>query len=134
MSKSRESSLILLVDDFDDAREMYAEYLEFRGYRVVTAASGAQALEVAHLPERPTLILMDLRMLGMDGAAALRSLRSEAAFADVPIIAFTAQAMRDEREAAIRDGFDAVIAKPCLPDELITLIHPFLDAGRDAHP
>ena len=125
-------ALILLVDDFDDAREMYAEYLAFRGYRVITAASGAEALEVAHRPERPTLILMDLRMLGMDGTEAMQSLRSDPRFTSVPIIAFTAHALREEHDAAMRHGFDAVIAKPCLPDELITLIAPYLDANRDA--
>src|SRR5688572_29843435 len=98
-------ALILLVDDFDDAREMYAEYLAVRGYRVVTASSGAEALEVAHRPERPTLILMDLRMLGMDGTTAMQSLRSEARFAAVPIIAFTAHALREEHDDAMRHGF-----------------------------
>jgi two-component system cell cycle response regulator DivK len=132
MASTTLPALILLVDDFNDAREMYAEYLAFRGYRVVTAASGAEALEIAHLPERPTLILMDLGMLGMDGTAVMRSLRSEAAFAQVPIIAFTAHAMKDEHDAAMRNGFDAVIAKPCLPDELITLIDPFLARQQDA--
>jgi two-component system, cell cycle response regulator DivK len=126
------SSLILLVDDFEDAREMYAEYLSFRGYRIVTAASGAEALRVAHLPDRPTLILMDIRMLGMDGTAAMQSLRLEPAFAGVPIIAFTAHALRSEHDAALLAGFDAVIAKPCLPDELVTLIQPFLGPTRNA--
>ena len=130
MANPDKRSLILLVDDFTDAREMYAEYLAFRGYRVVTAASGAEALEVAYQPERPRLILMDLRMLGVDGTAAMRALRAEPTFAGVPIIAFTAHAMQNEHDQAMLDGFDAVIAKPCLPDELVTLITPFLDGSR----
>ena len=117
-----------MVDDFDDAREMYADYLAFRGYRVVTASSGAEALAVAHLPERPALILMDLRMFGMSGSDAMRALRSEPEFADVPIVAFTAHALDDERDNAILEGFDAVIAKPCLPDELALLIDQYLSA------
>jgi CheY-like chemotaxis protein len=53
-----------------------------------------------------------------------------AAFANVPIVAFTAHAMQNEHDQAISEGFDAVIAKPCLPEELITLIHPFLDEDK----
>ena len=120
------SPLILLVDDFDDGREMYAEYLAFRDYRVVTAASAAEALEIARGPERPALILMDLRMLDVDGTAAMRTLRVDPDFALVPIIAFTAHALDDERASALRDGFDDVIAKPCLPDELVERIQPYL--------
>lgn len=110
---------------------MYQEYLTFRGYRVVTAASGAEALEVAHRPERPALILMDLQLHDMDGTAALRALRSDPAFADVPIIAFTAHVLQEEQDQAIRDGFDGVISKPCLPppDYGDT---PFLDRQRDS--
>ena len=143
-AKNPSAALIVVVDDFNDARERYAEYLTFRGYRVVSAVSGAEALEVAHQPQRSTPILMDVQMLGMDGTPALRSLRNEPAVASVPIMAFTAHARRDEHDAAMRAGFDAVIAKPRLPDDLITLIDPFLDGqggprvrrvgcGDDAH-
>jgi CheY-like chemotaxis protein len=123
------SSLILLVDDFTDAREMYEEYLTFRGYRIVTAASGAEALRIAHA-ERPSLILMDLRMMGMDGTETMRALRNDGTFANVPIVAFTAHALVDEHDAAMLNGFDAVIRKPCLPDELVTLIQALLAEGR----
>jgi CheY-like chemotaxis protein len=107
-----------------------ADRTTFRGYRVVTASSAAEALEVAHLPERPALILMDLQMVGANGTSVLHSLRSDRTFDDVPINAFTAHALRQEQNAALLDGFDDVIAKPCLPDELITLITPFLDGSR----
>jgi CheY-like chemotaxis protein len=50
----------------------------------------------------------------------------------VPIIAFTAHALQCEREAALNAGFDAVMAKPCLPDDLVTLIAPFLASDRNA--
>ena len=120
------SPLVLLVDDFDDARELYADYLEFRGYRIVTASSGPEALTIARLPDRPALILMDLRMFGMSGGETMRILRGEPEFAEVPIVAFTAHALDNEREAAIFDGFDAVITKPCLPDELAALIDQYL--------
>lgn len=125
-------ALILLVDDFSAAREMYAKYVTACGYRVITAASGAEAWETAHRPERPTLILVDLQTRAMDVTTFLRSLRSEPAFADVPIIAFNAHDMAEEHDQALRDGFDAVISRPCPLPGLIMLIRPFLDRQRDS--
>lgn len=117
---------ILLVDDFEDAREMYAEYLAFRGYRVAVAASGPAAVSIALAADRPALILMDIQMQGMTGTEAMRLLREHPALTGVPIVAFTAHALEAERLQALSDGFDAVIPKPCLPDDLVTLIEHYL--------
>jgi two-component system, cell cycle response regulator DivK len=126
ITMNEDHPLILLVDDDRDGREMYAEYLMFRGFRVATASSGAQAVALASGPERPAVILMDLEMRGMSGADALRALRANPALICVPILALTAHAMSAERETAIRDGFDDVIPKPCLPDELVAIIDRYL--------
>jgi two-component system cell cycle response regulator DivK len=126
------SPLILLVDDFSDALEMYAEYLRYRGFRVATAASGAQAVTVASGAERPAIILMDLEMREMSGTEALRVLRANPALADVPILAFTAHALVAQHTEAMRVGFDGVIPKPCLPDDLVTLIEPYLNRPHRA--
>jgi CheY-like chemotaxis protein len=123
--------LILLVDDFEDALEMYAEYLEFRGYRVIAANSGDAAIEAVDR-ETPALILMDLRMPGLTGAETLHLLRANAALRAVPVIAFTAHAFVDERNSALLEGFDEVIAKPCLPQDLATAIERLLEHGRVA--
>jgi two-component system, cell cycle response regulator DivK len=128
------SPLILIVDDFTDALEMYDEYLRFRGFRVATAASGADAIAIATGADRPALILMDLEMRGMSGTEALQELRAHPTLANVPILAFTAHALVAERDLAIREGFGAVIAKPCLPDELITIIQPYLAQYQTAAP
>jgi len=127
------SPLVLLVDDFSDALEMYAEYLTFRGLRVATAASGAEAVAVANGPDRPVVILMDLEMRGaLSGKEAMKELRRNPALAGVPILAFTAHAMVAERDNAILDGFDGVIPKPCLPDTLVGLVEPYLVAAPPA--
>jgi CheY-like chemotaxis protein len=123
------SPLILLVDDFDDAREMYAEYLAFVGYHVEMASSGAEGIRLAKL-HTPALILMDIEMPEMSGTATLRLLRSDPALADIPVIAFTAHALEHEQAAHLVAGFDAVIPKPCLPNDLVTLIEPFLARRR----
>jgi CheY-like chemotaxis protein len=118
-------ALILLVDDVEDARDIYSTYLTFHGYDIVCATDGPEAIRVAE-QRRPTLILMDLRLPGMTGTEALHTLRANRQFANVPIIAFTAHALDDERTQALREGFDAFVSKPCLPDDLLTAINAIL--------
>ena len=116
-----DAPLILLVDDFDDALDIYSTYLTRCGYRVAVARDGVEAVEAAQR-ERPALILMDLRMPLLDGASALKRIRQDATLAGVRVAAFTAHALDDERRRALHDGFDLVIAKPCLPDELASIV------------
>lgn len=130
-SPSATSPLILFVDDFEDARDMYGEYLAFVGYRVEMAASGEEAVRLARL-HTPALILMDIEMPDMTGGDALRLLRADPTLAGVPVIAFTAHALEHELAAHMVEGFDATIPKPCLPDDLVTLIEPFLAKPRVA--
>ncbi len=122
-------AVVLLVDDYPDALEMYEEYLTFRGYRVVTAASGAAAIELAR-DVRPALILMDLQMGGMTGTEAMKILRADASFAKVPIVALTAHALDGDRRAALTAGFDDVLAKPCLPEDLAAAVERLLAGAR----
>ena len=110
--------LILLADDFEDALDMYGEYLRFSGFQVVLARDGEEAVRAARA-HRPDLILMDIRMPRMTGAEALRVLRADPDFEQVPILALTAHALESERVAILADGFEAVIAKPCLPSNLV---------------
>ena len=110
---------------------MYAEYLAFNGYRVVTAMNGRAAVEAASV-ETPALIFMDIRMPVMTGVEALHLLRTNPTLSSVPIIALTAHALEDERAAAMLEGFDDVIVKPCIPDELVAAARRWLAAGRSA--
>ena len=119
------SRQILIVDDFEDALDIYGEYLRFKGFNVITASSGAEAVRAAQ-QTHPALIFMDLRMAGMTGAEALAILRQDPDFADVPIIAFTAHALEEERVQALAAGFDELVAKPCLPDELLGIVERLL--------
>jgi len=110
---------------------MYADYLTFKGYRVLKADTGQAAIEAAST-EKPALIFMDLRMPYMSGTEALHRLRADPTFSDVPIVALTAHALEDERLSALVAGFDEVIPKPCLPDELVAAIERLLVEGRAA--
>jgi CheY-like chemotaxis protein len=116
---------ILLADDFEDGLDMYHEYLVCRGYDVRVARDGEEAVAQARL-QLPDLILLDVRMPVMTGTAAMRELRGDQAFARIPIIALTAHALERERLDALAAGFDEVITKPCLPDELVRAIERIL--------
>src|SRR4051812_4817474 len=102
---------ILVVDDFPDGREMVAEYLEFRGFSVLQASTGPQALQLAR-QHRPRLILMDLGMPGLDGWETTRQLRADPRTKGCTIIALTAHALAAQHATAIGAGCDEVIAKP----------------------
>src|SRR5258707_1910383 len=123
------AALILIVDDYEDAVVMYEDFLTFKGFRVITAKNGAEALALAQA-HKPQLILMDIEMPRMSGTEAMIALRADPAFDQVPIIAFTAHALEFEQRAARSAGFDDVIAKPCLLDELLVAIERLLATAR----
>ncbi len=110
--------LVLVVDDFVDAREMYAEYFAFSGFRVVEASNGAEAVQKA-LELTPHVVLMDLSMPGMDGWEATRRLKADRRTKDIPVIALTGHALTGFSESAKQAGCDAFVTKPCLPDTLV---------------
>ena len=124
-------AFVLLVDDFEDGLDMYREYLVYRGYQVIVARDGHEAIAQARL-HRPDVILLDIRMPGMTGTDAMRALRSDSSFENVPIVALTAHALDAERLTALEDGFDDLIAKPCLPDQLVRALEDMLATPRTA--
>ena len=103
--------VVLVVDDFQDGRELVAEYLAFRGFTVHTATDGAEAIEVADAA-RPDVVLLDLSMPGIDGWQAARILKSSPATRKMIIVAVTAHALARETQAARDAGCDGVICKP----------------------
>jgi len=117
--------LILIVDDYPDALDIYRTYLAFKGYRVVTASGGSEAVEVAR-QHRPNVIFMDLRMPDLSGTEAMLILRKDPTFSNVPIVALTAHALDYEKWAALKAGFNEVIPKPCLPEELVAAVDRLL--------
>jgi two-component system, cell cycle response regulator DivK len=118
--------LILLVEDYADAREMYRDYLEFSGFRVETACDGRDAIQKARTVD-PDLILMDLSLPGIDGWEATRILKADGATAHLTIVALSAHALPPEGQRAAAAGCDGFIAKPCLPPELVAQIAKYLD-------
>lgn len=109
---------LLVADDSADTRTVLRRTLARRGYRVVEAADGREAVEVA-LRECPDLILMDLNMPVMDGLAATERIRElKERCGDVAIVAVTAFDTYGMKEAALEAGCDAYLLKPLALDEL----------------
>lgn len=112
---------ILVVEDNERNLKLVRDVLQYAGYDVIAASSGEQGVALAR--ERvPDLVLMDLQLPEMDGAEALRMLRDDPLTRQIPIVAVTAFAMKDDRERALDAGFDSYIEKPIsvrnLPDQV----------------
>jgi CheY-like chemotaxis protein len=111
---TRQAPLVLIVDDFEDNREMYAQYLRFHGYEIAEADNGQEALKQA-ADLHPDVIVMDLSLPGMDGWEATRRLKSEPQTRDIPVIALTGHALTGSEHTAREAGCDAFLTKPCAP-------------------
>jgi two-component system cell cycle response regulator DivK len=122
----RERQLVLVVEDYQDAREMYAAYLQFSGFEVAEAANGVEAVEktTALLPD---IVLMDLALPRMDGWEATRRLKADPRTRQIPIVALTGHALAGHAEGAREAGCDSFVTKPCLPDALVAEIRRLLD-------
>lgn len=129
MTSNRKQPLVLIAEDFEDARELYRDYLQFSGFDVETATNGREAIEQAVLLQ-PDLILMDASMPVLDGWQATRELKANPSTRHIPVLALTAHAFDDARQEARAVGCDGFVPKPCLPDDLVARVRSTLDAGR----
>ena len=125
---SRRRSLILIADDNDDNRELYAGYLRANGFRVVKARDGAEAIAIAR-SQRPAVVVLDLHMPRVDGLRATRVIRRDAATRTTPILVVTADDTREQD--ALDAGADAVCLKPYTPDALLNHIEEMLSVSAD---
>jgi CheY-like chemotaxis protein len=120
---------VLVVDDSSDARDLYSEYLETCGFRVITAVDGEDAIRAARA-EWPAAIVMDLAMPRMDGWEAIRRLRADPLTADIPIVAVSAYAFGPETAAAREAGADLCLSKPCLPPQVARVVRAMIAARQ----
>jgi two-component system, cell cycle response regulator DivK len=125
--KARAQPLVLVVEDYQDAREMYAAYLQFSGFDVAEAGNGLEAIEKTH-ELLPDIVLMDLALPKLDGWEATRRLKNDPRTRHIPIVALTGHALAGHAEVAREAGCDAFVTKPCLPDALVAEIKRLLDA------
>jgi two-component system, cell cycle response regulator DivK len=116
--------IILIVEDYEDTREMMNFLLKDYGYEVLEAADGDEAI-ACFVASHPDLILMDISMPGMDGLTATRSIRDTSFGKDIPIIAITAFGNLYSQKA-IDAGCTEVIGKPLDIDDLSPLLERYL--------
>jgi len=124
-------STILVVDDYPDALQVWDLYLQASGFGVLTADDGAAGLALA-TTELPDLIVLDLEMPRLSGVEVARALNANESTRNIPKIAVTGYSLPRQLDEARRAGFDAVLVKPCDPDDLLATIHRLLEDGPDA--
>ena len=117
--------VILVVDDFDDTRLLLRTWLERKGFEVIEAQNGNEAVSQAE-NNRPNLIIMDLEMPELDGLAATRKIRSVKELENVPVLAVSAYGAEQFREDALAAGCDEYVSTPFEPEALEKLIRSFV--------
>ncbi len=112
---------IMVVDDFDDTRLMLKLWLEKKGYRILEAENGEEAVDLANR-ERPDLIIMDIEMPYADGLDATRRIREHQALRETPIVAVSAYGADEYRVRALAAGCNEYVSTPFEPAALEQLI------------
>ena len=118
---------LLIVDDEPENIELLTRRLTRRGFAVVSATSAEEGVAKAEA-ERPDVILMDIRMPGVDGFEATRRLKAKPATRPIPVIALTAHAMQEDRDQALAAGADDYETKPVDLDRLLAKITALVGA------
>jgi two-component system cell cycle response regulator DivK len=121
--------VILLVEDNERNLKLLRDVLVYAGYDVRVARTAEDGISLA-ASEPPDLVLMDLQLPGIDGMEALRRLRESPRTADIPVVAVTAQAMKDDRERALDAGFNGYIEKPISVRTFPDQVRRFLSGGQ----
>jgi CheY-like chemotaxis protein len=126
MTKSNDGQrTILIVDDFDDTRLLLRTWLQKKGYHVVEAENGVQAVAEAE-SQQPDLIIMDVEMPELDGLAATRKIRTLSGSQEVPIVVVSAYGADQFKDDALAAGCNAYVSTPFEPDELEKLIETLI--------
>jgi CheY-like chemotaxis protein len=122
-------ALILIVEDNDKNRKLVRDVLTFKGYTTIEAETGEEGVQLAR--ERcPSLVLMDIRLPGIDGVEALRRLRAEETTRGIPVMAMTASVMSEDRQRIMGAGFDAYQGKPIQVNDFLAAVAQTLEHRR----
>jgi two-component system cell cycle response regulator DivK len=121
--------LVLIVEDNDKNRKLVRDVLMFKGYEVIETETGEEGVRLAQ-ERRPSLVLMDIRLPGIDGVEALRRLRAEETTREIPIMAMTASVMSEDRQKIMAAGFDAYQSKPINVTEFVAAVEQLLERRR----
>ena len=127
--EQRERPVVLIAEDQQDLRQLYAEQLTLSGFDVIEAVNGAEAIDLTS-SRLPDVILMDLSMPVVDGWEATKRLRADIRTRHIPVVALTAHDGSGELQRATSAGCDWFVPKPCPPAALITEVRRILSATR----
>jgi len=119
---------ILLVEDNEINRDMLVRRLQRRGFNMMTAVDGQQAIDMTR-SEMPDLILMDMSLPVLDGWEATRQIKADPHLKHIPIIGLTAHAMIGDRDQALKAGCDDYATKPVEFEKLVELINRLIHIG-----
>jgi CheY-like chemotaxis protein len=122
---------ILLVEDDDTNRKLVRIVLGGARYRISEAVSVEQALTLLQ-HEKPDLLLLDIRLGDGSGLDVIRHVRANPAFDQIPALAITAQAMKDDESRFLAAGFDGYLSKPIDTRRLPEVVERFIREGRKA--
>ncbi len=122
--------MILVADDHETNAEMLSEYLKLKGYDIIIAKDGKEAVEQA-IQHHPAVVIMDIQMPVMNGIEAIQYLRTLPDMASMPIIALTALAMPGDRERCIEAGANEYMSKPVNLRRLDAIVQKLLDFSPD---
>jgi two-component system cell cycle response regulator DivK len=121
--------LILIVEDNDKNRKLVRDVLTFKGYAVIESETGEGGIRLAQ-ERRPSLVLMDIRLPGIDGIEVLRRLRAEPTTRGIPVMAMTASVMSEDRRKFMDAGFDASQGKPIKIHDFVAAVEDLLERHR----
>jgi two-component system, cell cycle response regulator DivK len=117
--------LILIVEDNDKNRKLVRDVLTFKGYTTIEAETGEEGVQLAR-ERSPRLVLMDIRLPGIDGVEALRRLRAEETTRGIPVMAMTASVMSEDRQKIMAAGFDGYQSKPINVTDFVAAVAQLL--------
>jgi two-component system, cell cycle response regulator DivK len=120
---------ILVVEDNDKNRKLVRDVLTFKGYEVIESETGEEGVRLAQ-ERRPSLVLMDIRLPGIDGVEALRRLRAEETTRGIPVMAMTASVMSEDRQKIMAAGFDGYQSKPINVTGFVAAVAELLERSR----
>ena len=119
-------ALILIVEDNDKNRKLVRDVLTFKGYGVIETETGEEGVQLTR-ERSPRLVLMDIRLPGIDGVEALRRLRAEETTREIPIMAMTASVMSEDRQKIMAAGFDGYQSKPINVTDFVAAVAQLLE-------
>ncbi len=122
-------ALVLIVEDNDKNRKLVRDVLTFKGYEVIESETGEEGVRLAQ-ERRPTLVLMDIRLPGIDGVEALRRLRAEETTRGISVMAMTASVMSEDRQKIMAAGFDGYQSKPINVTDFVAAVAQLLERRR----